>query len=362
MNNLATGRSPFEGLGRKGGVTNSWFVIDGNPTTGAKSKNNPIGLQVEIKKGVATRELSQVDAEKIYNDLLAKEIANKTILKEYIEQDRNNARGKQLDNWKQGVAKSRGVSIGDIDWSKESPPKESWIEPTETNVRKSTYNSLKADAISKVKSLTWDEISQRYAGSKDIIIIKLENSPLSEAFSNRELVYRNGTIALVPESAKSALQLMGGPDQLIKQLEEHGTKEIVDRAAHDRLAKAVQDAEAAKNLLQEQSLKNAARVRTAFHYGGRVLLVYGMGQDALRLAVAEDKQSETMRILSGWAGAAAAASAFGAWYAPADAAGPWAWAGHGVGTLGAGIFGYWFGSEIGPRIAEDYKIIGAPTP
>lgn len=54
----------------------------------------------------------------------------------------------------------------------------------------------------------------------------------------------------------------------------------------------------------------------------------------------------------GWTGATASATAFAAWWAPADVAEPWAWAAHGVGTLAAGGVGYWIGSETSRTIYE----------
>src|SRR5271155_3385977 len=50
--------------------------------------------------------------------------------------------------------------------------------------------------------------------------------------------------------------------------------------------------------------------------------------------------------------ATAAGAAFAAWWTPADVAGPWAWAGHGVGTLVAGGVGYWLGSSVTRTIYE----------
>jgi hypothetical protein len=50
--------------------------------------------------------------------------------------------------------------------------------------------------------------------------------------------------------------------------------------------------------------------------------------------------------------AIAGAAAFAAWFAPGDAAGPWAWAAHGVGTLIAGGVGYWAGSTTTRTIYE----------
>jgi hypothetical protein len=45
-------------------------------------------------------------------------------------------------------------------------------------------------------------------------------------------------------------------------------------------------------------------------------------------------------------------SQFVAYWTPADAAGPWAWAAHGVGTLIAGGVGYWLGSKVTRHIYE----------
>jgi hypothetical protein len=45
-------------------------------------------------------------------------------------------------------------------------------------------------------------------------------------------------------------------------------------------------------------------------------------------------------------------AAFAAWFAPADTAGPWACAAHGVGTLISGGVGYWIGSETTRTIFE----------
>jgi hypothetical protein len=60
----------------------------------------------------------------------------------------------------------------------------------------------------------------------------------------------------------------------------------------------------------------------------------------------------TLTAVSGWTAATAAGAAFAAYWTPADAAGPWAWAAHGVGTLIAGGIGYWFGSTVTRNIYE----------
>ena len=47
-----------------------------------------------------------------------------------------------------------------------------------------------------------------------------------------------------------------------------------------------------------------------------------------------------------------AAAGFAEVFAPADVAGPWAWAAHGVGVLIAGGIGYWIGSSTTRTIYE----------
>lgn len=95
-----------------------------------------------------------------------------------------------------------------------------------------------------------------------------------------------------------------------------------------------------------KSMRLAGQVRTVFRVGGKVLLVVAIAVDVYTIVVAEDRVEAVLSSAGGWAGATAAGAAFAAWWTPADVAGPWAWAGHGVGTLIAGGVGYWLGSEI----------------
>lgn len=99
-------------------------------------------------------------------------------------------------------------------------------------------------------------------------------------------------------------------------------------------------------------LKWAGTVHNVFRYGGKVLIVVGVAADVYKVYVAEDKVKAVVESAGGWAGATAGAAAFAAWWTPADVAGTWAWAAHGVGTLIAGGVGYWVGSGITRTIYE----------
>jgi hypothetical protein len=108
--------------------------------------------------------------------------------------------------------------------------------------------------------------------------------------------------------------------------------------------------EAAEKLASQE--KWGGRVQGAFRVGGKVLIVVGVAADAYRIYTATDKAKTVAEVAGGWAGAAAAGGAFATWYAPADVAGPWAWAGHGLGTLVAGGVGYFAGSQAAKTIYE----------
>jgi hypothetical protein len=129
-----------------------------------------------------------------------------------------------------------------------------------------------------------------------------------------------------------------------------GTGPIVDALGKAGVTAEPVVVEAAESLAR--SLKWAGRVRGVFRYGGRVLIVVGVTMDLIKIYRAKDKWKATITSVAGWAGATAAGAAFAAWWTPADVAGPWAWAGHGVGTLVAGGIGYWVGSEATRYIYE----------
>ncbi len=89
-----------------------------------------------------------------------------------------------------------------------------------------------------------------------------------------------------------------------------------------------------------------------FRYGGKILIVVALAQDVCKVYTAQNRTKAVVTSVGGWVGASAAAAAFAAWWPPADVAGPWAWAGHGVGTLVSGGIGYWIGSQTMRTIYE----------
>lgn len=129
-----------------------------------------------------------------------------------------------------------------------------------------------------------------------------------------------------------------------------GTAPLVDALAKEGVGAEPVVVEAAEALASK--MKWAGRVRGVFRYGGRLLIVIGVTADLIRIYRAHDRLKATLTAVSGWAAATAAGAAFAAYWTPADVAGPWAWAAHGVGTLIAGGIGYWFGSTVTRYIYE----------
>jgi hypothetical protein len=175
----------------------------------------------------------------------------------------------------------------------------------------------------------WTKVAEKVAASQQKVgeVVLEPGSRFSES---------PGKFAVVAEASKVTLK--GGVPPLVDALAKQGVgAEPVVIEAAEALAK---------------KLHWAGRVRTAFHYGGRVLIVVAIAADLYKIYLAQDKLKAVVTSAGGWAGATAAGAAFAAWFTPGDAAGPWAWAAHGVGTLIAGGIGYWFGSETTRYIYE----------
>jgi hypothetical protein len=124
----------------------------------------------------------------------------------------------------------------------------------------------------------------------------------------------------------------GGPEAVVAALKQAGIE--VTAATPEEIASLA------------SKMKNVGRVQSAFKIGGRILLPIAVTKDAVRWYYAQNKTRETASIAGGWTGSVAAGSAFGAWFAPADVAGPWAWGAHAVGTLVVGAGGYFVGSSV----------------
>lgn len=184
-----------------------------------------------------------------------------------------------------------------------------------------------ADGIAESKM--WDQVAAEVKRSSSKVgEVILENSEFSKQ--------GNGKFLVVADAKK--IQVKGGMTAVVEALEAGGAK------VEPVVAEAVEKTAA--------RLKWAGRVRGAFRYGGRILIVVAIAADAYRIYHAQDKVKTIVETAGGWTGASMMAAGFAEVFAPADAAGPWAWAAHGVGTLVAGGIGYWIGSKTTRTIYE----------
>ena len=179
------------------------------------------------------------------------------------------------------------------------------------------------------ESRMWDRVGEmvRASEAKAGEVILQEGSRFSKT---------PGKFGVVADASK--IRLKGGVGPLVETLDRAGVS--VEPVVLEAVTKL------------STKMKWAGRVRGAFRYGGRILLVLAIAQDVYKIYYAEDKLKAVITSLGGWAGATAAGAAFAAWFTPADTAGPLAWAAHGVGTLVAGGIGYWIGSETTRYIYE----------
>jgi hypothetical protein len=192
--------------------------------------------------------------------------------------------------------------------------------------RKSLARFSKAFAESRM----WDRVGE-LVRSSEAKVGEIVLEPRS-AFSKTP-----GKFAVVADASK--IKLRGGVGPLVEAVKKAGVPEAESPVL-----------EAATKLGED--LKWAGRVKTAFRYGGRVLIVVAVAADLYKIYRAKDHWRAVTEVAGGWAGATAAGGAFAAWFTPADTAGPWAWAAHGLGTLGAGAIGYFAGSRITRKIYE----------
>ncbi|WP_010245757.1 dockerin type I domain-containing protein [Acetivibrio cellulolyticus] len=177
--------------------------------------------------------------------------------------------------------------------------------------------------------LMWNEVGEKVRKSS----VKVGEVVLKDSFFSKQ---GDGKFVVVADASK--IKVKGGIARLSELVEARGVEaEPVVIEAAEAMAK---------------KLKWTGRVKTAFRYGGKILMVVGIAQDVYNVYVAEDKVKAVVESAGGWAGASAGAAAFAAWWTPADVAGPWAWVVHGVGTLVAGGVGYWVGSGVTRTIYE----------
>jgi hypothetical protein len=186
--------------------------------------------------------------------------------------------------------------------------------------------------------MMWDEVGRRVGKSESGVgRVILKDSTFS----------RGGDGVFTLTSRADAVQVKGGTKALLDIIKTEG------KPAEPGLVKAAEETATRE--------KWAGRVQGVFRVGGRILIVMGALADGYRIYQAEDRVKETVKVVGGWGGAAAAGGAFAAWFAPADVAGPWAWVAHGVGTLAAGTVGYLAGEEVAETayelVVEDDPIV-----
>ncbi|UOE42998.1 hypothetical protein [Agromyces larvae] len=288
LENYSKGEPPFRPELGKGGA--SWFVTEGNPYVGIGSdKTVNVSAQLGPTKGSLT--FHEADLLEIFT---AEREATK------VEAEAEFRRRHRIPP--------------------EKPLSSRLLKQLE---RTNGFRDKFAEAR------MWDRVGQRVAASSSKVgEVVLQNSRFSTS--------GNGKFLVVADPAK--IKLRGGPQAVIAQLEAQGLK------AEPVLVEA---AEAAAS-----SLKWAGRVRTVLRVGGRVMIVVAVAADIIKIYYAQDRQKAVFESVGGWAGATAGAAAFSAMWAPADVAGPWAWAAHGAGALVAGGIGYWVGAEITRTVYE----------
>lgn len=288
LENYSKGEPPFRPELGKGGA--SWFITEGNPYVGiGADKTINVSAQLAPTKGTLTfREA----------DLLA-----------IFEAERlNTATEAEL------VFRQRHGIPAD--------------KPLTTRLLKQLDRKYGfRDKFAEARM--WDRVGEQVAASPSKVgEVILQNSRFSTT--------GNGKFLVVADPTK--IKLKGGPQQLIAQLEAQGKKaEPV----------VIEAAEAVAN-----KLKWTGRVRTVLRVGGRIMIVVAIAADVIKIYYAQDRTKAVFESVGGWAGASAGAAAFSAIWTPVDAAGPWAWAGHGVGVLIAGGIGYWIGSETVRTVYE----------
>jgi hypothetical protein len=288
LENYSKGEPPFKPELGKGG--SSWFVTEGNPYVGVGGDKS---VNVSAELGPTKGSIKFGEAELL--EIFEREKEATKVEAEAVFRQRNNI-------------------------PPEKPLSNRLLKALE---RKNGFRDKFAE------SRMWDRVGEKVASSPSKVgEVVLQNSRFSTS--------GNGKFLVVADASK--IKLKGGPQAVIGQLEASGLK------AEPLLVEA---AEAMAN-----SLKWAGRVRTVLRVGGRVMIVVAVAADLIKIYYAQDRTKAVFESVGGWAGATAGAAAFSAIWTPADVAGPWAWAGHGVGVLVAGGIGYWIGSETTRTVYE----------
>ncbi|QPJ62393.1 MAG: DUF4157 domain-containing protein [Candidatus Nitronauta litoralis] len=291
LENIAEGKNPY-GSG-KGNV--AWFITEGDPYAGQKAEKG-IKFKVELTDKAGRITITSADLERIYSEV--EPGMEKKLEAQY--------------------RKKAGISS-------KTPLSNTARKKISHHLRKATENAM------------WDRVAEIVHKSKSGVgEVILENSRFSQHPKSKGGGFRNGRYTIVRDMKH--IRVKGGAQQILDTMKSNGIK------ADPTLTAAGQE------LAKKQ--KWAGRVRGAFRVGGKILLVVAIANDTYRIVTAKDRQKEVVNVAGGWAGALAAGAIFAEVWTPADAAGPVAWAIHGVGTLVAGGIGYYVGSETTAWVYE----------
>jgi hypothetical protein len=281
IENMVGGRPPFRPELGVGGV--SWFVTEGTPYTGVGS-GNVVPVQVELMDSSGGRTYQQADLDAIF-----------------VEEE---ARARpEVDHQ---VRERFRIRTG-----RPAP------EALTGTLRDKVAYQLRRLAERRM----WERIGREVAASPARVgeVVLAQGGRFSRL---------PGRFKLVADAAR--IRLRGGLPPLIEALRPTATPVPALEAEAEALTRR---------------MRIAGKVRTVLRVAGKIVIVIAMAADVYRIIIANDVLEAIITTASGWAGASIAAAAFAAWWAPADATGPWAWVAHGVGTLASGAIGYWVGSE-----------------
>jgi hypothetical protein len=289
LQNVAEGKPPFKPeLGEVGGV--SWFTTQGNPyTSSSAAKSVTIPAEIANTSGKPVLQFGERELLEVYNRQMTEA---RSAAEQVLRQDKGKLNGEPLSN---------------------------------TNLREINRNASRI-----AESRMWTEVGETVRASESGVgKVTLRDSVFSRSGNGEFTLTSRAENVRLPKGAAS---------------------ELVD-AIKTRAAPAEKGVlEAAEQMAARE--KWTGRVQGTFRVGGKILIVVGLANDAYRIYTATDKLKTSVEVAGGWAGAAAAGTAFAAWYTPADVAGPWAWLGHGVGTLVAGGVGYFVGSNAAREFYE----------
>jgi hypothetical protein len=283
LENSAKGQAPFRPELGKGGC--SWFVTEGSPYTGVSGAHTvPVQVELLIPEGVIRFE--QAD-----------------LLRLFAEEE---ARGRP--EVEQQVRERFRIRTG-----QEAP----------AQLSKTLAERVERQLRGLAETRMWERVAAQVraspAGAGEVIL------PPGGKFSNQP-----GRFLIIARA--EYIRLREGLGPLLEGIRRSGGGSPLPE-----LEKSAE--ELARNL------RLAGRVRHVLRVAGRILIVVAIAADIHEIITAEDHLEATVVSAAGWAGATAASTSFAALWTPADTAGPWAWAAHGVGMLASGAVGYWLGSS-----------------